>query len=521
MTGLAPKPPQPGSIATPDARATAVGRAVLDRGGSAVDAVIAASAMLCVVYPQNVTLGGDTWTLIGPPDADPVAVNGTGRAPAGLSAQYLTERGFDSVPGTGPHSISVPGLVSAWAEMHRGWGVLPFGELLGPAGDAAATGFTIAAALGRDLANHADDLRRDPGCAASFLRADGSAPIAGEQLRLPRLAESLQQIAADGADALYGGELGQRFAAGLGAAGSTITEADLAAHRTELVPPLATSYAGLEVLTAPPNSQGFTLLRILEQLADLGLDDPAAADQVAAALEVVAEAGRLRDDHLADADVMTSDVTDLLSRPRAGQAATAVPAPRPGLGGDTIGIVAVDSSGCWVSSVQSVAGTFGSRVLEPSTGILAHNRGSGFSLDPRHPGFLVGGRRPPHTLMPCLIRRRPDGQSGVTVGALATMGGHSQPFILAQVLIRILRGESPQDSVAGPRWVVQRSGRETPTTVLADRRLPTPVEQALQAAAPTTLIDPADNRMGHCHAIWDTPSGRLTGTDPRADGLPG
>lgn len=176
-------------------------------------------------------------------------------------------------------------------------------------------------------------------------------------------------------------------------------------------------------------------------------------------------------------------------------------------------MVAVDSDGLWVSSVQSVAGTFGSRVLEPATGILAHNRGSGFSLDPTSPGYLAGGRRPPHTLMPSLMRR-----NGRTVGAVATMGGHNQPVIVTQVLARILAGDHPQQAVAAPRWVVQRGSGDR--LVLADERLDQAVRSQLAAAARTETVAMTDNRLGHAQAIWttDLPGELRWGTDPRADG---
>lgn len=368
----------PGMIATPDARATAVGQDVLDRGGSAADAVVAASAMLCVVYPQNVTLGGDTWTLVGSAGTVPVAVNGTGRAPAALSAERLRQLGFDTVPGAGPHAITVPGLVSAWGELHRGWGRLPFAELIMPARAAADDGFAVAPALARDLAQHADALCRDRGCADSLLRPDGTPPGLGDQIRLPRLAETLGLIAGGGPEVMYTGDVGRRYAAGLAAAGSTITAADLAAHRTERAAPLSLDLGGLEIVTAPPNSQGFTLLLILALAAELGLDDLADPEQVGTAVIIAELAGRVRDRQLADADAMLTDPQSLLAgrqlaglvqevRHRATIGGEPAVGPRPPLGGDTIGIVARDPDGLWVSSVQSVAGTFGSRVLEPST----------------------------------------------------------------------------------------------------------------------------------------------------------
>ncbi|MBO0811362.1 MAG: gamma-glutamyltransferase [Microlunatus sp.] len=505
-------------IVTPDRRATQAAQAVLDAGGSAVDAMITASAVLCVVYPQNVTLGGDTWTLVAPPAGEPIAINGTGRAPAGLSAQLLIDQGHHSVPGSGPHSISVPGLVAAWGELHQTWGRTPFAELIIPARDLAAAGSPVAPALARDLRNLADVLIKDPGCAGVFFR-DGSVLAEGDLMIQPALAGTLDQLAADGPGALYGGAVGRRYADGLQRAGSTITIDDLAGHRTDRVSPLSVPYAGLQVLTTPPSSQGFTLLKILRLLTELELDDPAAKDQAAMIMNAVALAGQERDAISGDPDFVRVDVDAVLADDRVRAQAAAirgrqVPDLRgglwPPLGGDTIGMVAVDADGLWVSSVQSVAGTFGSRVLEPSTGILAHNRGSGFSLDPRRPGHLVGGRRPPHTLMPSLIRRR-----GRTIGAIATMGGHNQPFVVTQVLCRILAGDDPQQAVAAPRWVVQRERQ-----VLADERLDEAVRSELAGSADLESVAVNDNRLGHAQAIWtsEVPGELRWGTDPRADG---
>lgn len=510
-----------GRIVTPDARATAIGQQVLDAGGTAVDAVIAASAALCVVYPQNVTIGGDTWTLVDPPDGDPVAVNGTGRSPAALSGELLLEQGFRTVPGTGPHSITVPGLVAAWGELHRHWGATGFADLIEPARRLADDGAAVAPAFARDLAKLAGELAADPGCAAVFLRPDGTPPAEGDLLRQPALARTLAQLGEHGPQALYGGEVGRAYAAGLREAGSTITADDLARHRTELVAPLTVDHRSTQVLSSPPSSQGFTMLKILLLLERLGLTDPLEADQVPLIMDAVAVAHGERSRISADPAFVPVDVDGVLAPDlvdsqaaelRTGPTVDPIGGPRPPLGGDTIGMVAVDRFGCWVSSIQSVAGTFGSRVLEPTTGILAHNRGSGFSLDPGHPGHLAGGRRPPHTLMPCLVRR-----DGRTVGALATMGGHNQPFILTQVLARILAGDRPQQAVAAPRWVLQRAD-ESGRLVVADERLPEDVRQGLAAGAEVEVVPMLDNRLGHSHALWAAADGPAAGTDPRADG---
>lgn len=511
-----------GHIATPDHRAARIGQDLLDRGATAVDAVVAASAALCAVYPQNVTLGGDTWTLVAPAGAAPVAINGTGRSPADLSAQQLQDRGYRAVPGVGPHSITVPGLVAAWGEMHDQWGRTPFADVIAPAVELARSSM-IAPALARDLEQQADHLRADPGCAQVFFDADGSVLAIGDELRQPELADTLERIGAEGPATFYGGDVGRRYAAGLRQAGSMISTDDLTQHRTERVAPIAVRFGDVDVLTTPPNSQGFTLLKILRLMEQLELTDPSAPEQVKLIMEVVALAGQERDRLLADPDFVDVPVEMILDDAtveqhvadlRQGRRGSHLPAPTPPLGGDTIAIVATDADGGWVSSVQSVAGTFGSRVLEPSTGILAHNRGSGFSLDPNHPGYLEGGRRPPHTLMPSLVRR-----DRRVVGALATMGGKNQPFILAQVLCRILAGDHPQQAINAPRWMVQRTD-DADRLIVADERLPDPLLTELAASATTEVTAMVDNRMGHCHAIWETEAGPLVGTDPRADGRP-
>lgn len=334
-----------GRIVTPDRRATRAAQAVLDAGGTAVDAVITASAVLCVVYPQNVTLGGDTWTLVAPADGDPIAINGTGRAPADLSAELLINQGFDAVPGTGPHSITVPGLVAAWGDLYDSWGRTPFAELLRPAHDLAADGSPIAPALARDLSDLAGVLIKDPGCAAVFFR-DGSVLAEGDQLRLPALADTLHELATGGPAAFCGGDVGRRYAEGLQRAGSMITLADLARHRTDRVAPLSAAFAGLEVVTTPPSSQGFALLKILRLMTELGLDDPGAPAQAVPIMQAVALAGRERDAILGDPDFVQVDLQRLLADDWvAGQAAairgdrvTAGLPTRPGppLGGDTI-----------------------------------------------------------------------------------------------------------------------------------------------------------------------------------------
>ncbi|GAB3764728.1 gamma-glutamyltransferase family protein [Microlunatus parietis] len=510
-----------GRIVSPDARATRAGEQVLADGGSAADAVIATAAVLCVVSPHMVTIGGDSWTLAGPADGAVQAINGTGRAPQGLTPEHLRGLGQTTMPGSGVHSISVPGLPSAWHELHLRYGTRPLAELLAPAIELARDGAEVAPSLARDLAQYADRLAEDPGARALFLNADGSALTLGDRYRQPALARSLEALAEKGIADMYGGELGAAYAAGLAALGGTMTRDDLARHRADVVAPLTLRWRDAEVITAPPSSQGFALLKMLALAEALGLTDPLDPAQAAAFVRAFELAGAQRDARSADPEAVEVDLAAVLDPDAVRRDAAALgsadrrAAPdRIRLDGDTIGIAAVDGAGLWISSLQSVAGTFGSLVVEPTTGILGHNRASGFSLDPARPGVLAGGRRPPHTLMPCLVRR--EGRLDTTV---ATMGGRSQPAIVAQLLARLAGGATADQALRAPRIVVTPgTGPRSVPEVLVEAAAPAAVRAVLETEFTAQVIEGPDNRFGHAHLVRAVPAGLDAGTDPRADG---
>lgn len=495
---------------------------MLADGGSAADAVIATAAVLCVVSPHMVTIGGDSWTLAGPADGSVVAINGTGRAPYGLTPEHLRGLGHTVMPGSGVHSISVPGLPSAWHELHSRYGSRPLAELLAPAIGLARDGAVVAPSLARDLAQYADRLAGDPGARALFLKPDGSALTGGDRYRQSALARSLETLAADGVGALYGGELGAAYAEGLAALGGTMTRDDLAAHRADVVAPLTVRWRDAEVITAPPNSQGFALLKLLALVEELGLTDPLDPGQTVGFVRALELAGAQRDARSADPDHVEVDLAAVLDPESVRRDAAALGSTLPGaapeqprLDGDTIGIAAVDGTGLWISSLQSVAGTFGSLVVEPATGILGHNRASGFSLDPARPGVLAGGRRPPHTLMPCLVRR--GGRLDTTV---ATMGGRSQPAIVAQLLARLALGATADSALQAPRLVVTPgTGPGGGPEVLVEATAPAGVRDVLVAEFGAGVIEGPDNRFGHAHLVRSADGGLDAGTDPRADGV--
>lgn len=515
--------PTSGAIASPHFLATQAGERALQDGGSAVDAAIATCAVLTVVYPHMNSIGGDIQALIAWPDGGMKALSGSGAAAAGASAQVLRQT-HPSMPIHGVHPITVPGVIAAWADLHAQGGRLPWARLLEDAIRLAETGVPVASALGRDLDALQQRLRGDPGLRGVFFHPDGRVFQTGERLRQPALAATLTTIAMGGADAFYKGDAGDRFVAGLRTQGSPLTRDDLAQHRSRWLEPLGARFGHYEVLTGPPVSQGYVLLQLLSALEHLGLqtaDPTGAAGTVLARLCAIT--ADLRDRHLGDPEHVEVDMDALLS-PAAieglARAATdltqPVPAtpPRPRPTGDTVAIVAQDEHGHAVTVIQSIFHAFGAGMLEPSTGIVCQNRGAAFTLHPG-PAQLLGGRRPPSSLTPSLVRR-----NGRVEAAFGCMGGKSQPQILAQVLMRLAAGVAPADALAAPRWVVGAFGTGDETVVLGEAALGPDSRQALaRVGLPLVMGSLRDDRAGHAQFVRRLADGRFeSATDPRGDG---
>jgi gamma-glutamyltranspeptidase/glutathione hydrolase len=436
-----------GAIATVDPRATRAGHGVLALGGNAVDAAIAANAVLSVTSPHLCGIGGDLFGIVHTGEAV-LALNASGRAPSGADAAALRREGLTAMPFRHDvRSVTVPGCVDGWVTMHAALGRLPLTDVLAAAidladGGAAASPSLVAAVRTLDA--------RGQG-ALQELTAQTVAP--GAEVRRPGLASALRAIVADGRDGFYGGAFGE----GLLAIGPAWFSADdLATSGAAWVDPLAGDVWGHRVHTLPPNSQGYVTLATVAIAEANGLTDDA-QDPLWA--HVLIESARLaahdRPDVLHDA----ADGGALLDRATARwrlldrDAASA----RGGsglAGSSTTYLCAVDASGIGVSLIQSNAAGFGSWLVEPNTGINLHNRGIGFSLEAGHPAELRPGRRPPHTLAPTLVTRR-DGSLAAIVG---TAGGDAQPQVVAQLLARILRSGTPvADAIGARRWVL-RSG---------------------------------------------------------------
>ena len=507
------------AIAAPHTEATAAGLAAFDEGGNAVDAALAAAATLAVVYPHMCGVGGDLFALIREPEGRTVVLNSSGATPTALDADAFRSA-HDTMPTFGPHAVTVPGAVSGWWQLATHWSSLGSARALEPAIAFAREGVPVAGSLAAELASDGARLVADPGIAEVFAPA-GTPLVEGERLVQPALARTLEAIADEGPDVLYGGDVGLRLVEHLRRLGSPITVEDLESHEPELDSPITGRFRDLDVSVPPPNSQGFVLLQLLAGIEHLRIDpDPLGPDTPLLA-HLFRVSGVDRDRHNADPRHARVPVGTLVDD---GHVAALCDAARdlangqhvPGGTGDTAAVVAADASGLAVSLVQSLYDGFGSGILEPETGVVLHNRGSGFVLDPSHPNAIAAGKRPAHTLMPVVVHR-----AGRLAAVSGTMGGAAHPQINAMTLIRALvLGLGAAEAIAAPRWLVGRLSAEPPASVVAESRVPAAVRGSLRAAGyPIEILDPFSGSVGHANLIVHDDERLLdAGADPRADG---
>jgi gamma-glutamyltranspeptidase/glutathione hydrolase len=533
-----------GAVVAPHHLATQAGLAVLAAGGHAVDAAIAANATLGVVMPGACGIGGDAfWLVWDEATGEQVALNGSGRAPAGASAAALRDRGLTRLPLRGPLGITVPGAVRSWADAHRRWGRLSRDAVLADAIELAAGGFPAWAGLVSAIERTAVSIG-DAAWAAGFhavWRPDGRPRREGERIRLPALAATLRALAASGFDEYYDGELGERVARALATAGAPFTAADLRSHESTWEAPISTAYRGVRVTSHPPNSSGLLALEILGVLERF--EPPAGARfgargwTDAAWLHLQLEAAKLayvdRDAFLADPAFRDVPVGRLLSAAHAAELAARIdparadPSPPPvrTLVGGTIYLATVDADGNAVSLIQSNAAGFGSGVVDPVTGVHFQNRGASFSLDAGHPNELLPGHRTAHTLLPGMLFREGERRPWVVGGS---MGGDIQPQIHVQLVSALVDGGADlATAIAAPRVVVKPDGwLAPPVAVEADGELAPGVREELGRRGHRVRDAAYDGALGHEHAIelvdgGPAASGTLAAaTDPRSSGLP-
>ncbi|MEA2383725.1 MAG: gamma-glutamyltranspeptidase / glutathione hydrolase [Solirubrobacteraceae bacterium] len=484
---------------------------MLSDGGNALDAAIATNAMLAVVYPHMCGLGGDLFLLYH--DARTGAVhclNGSGPAPTLATPEAFTERGLTAVPARGPLPVTVPGAVGAWDAAVRRFGSQPLRTLLAPAITAARAGVPVTDRLSGWISDSRRDLVADPALADLFLdeRLEPIAP--GQLLHQSRLVRTLERIATAGADDLYRGELADEVDRAVRAGGGLLRAADLAAYRPAWVQPIRARHRGLDVLTTPPNSQGITALLMLNHMA-AEAREPGTVEYVTSLVEAKRHAFALRDSYVTDPACMAVGAAELLAGDVSPTVAVAPP-PR----GDTVYVCTVDAEGNACSLIQSIYYAFGSCFVAGDTGILLHNRGHYFSLDPVAANVIAPGKRTLHTLIASMALE--DGRPRFVFG---TMGADAQPQTVVQVLHHLQRGVPADQAVAQPRILHGRFALEDDPDVLhVECDYDADALAALRARVPTLNVVPArSERMGHAHAIAIESDGSLTaGADPRSDG---
>jgi gamma-glutamyltranspeptidase/glutathione hydrolase len=511
-----------GVLATSQPLASAAGLQVLQSGGNAIDAAVTAAAVLGVVEPTMTGAGGDVFAIIYDARTKTLrGLNSSGRAGAHANADMLLAKGITTMPAEGVFPITVPGAVAGWAELLERHGTITLARALEPAIGYARDGFPVSEIIGAQW--EAATPRLEATAAAVFLPG-GRAPRPGAIFRNPDLANTLEQIARDGRDAVYRGPIGAAIAADLQKRGGFLTADDFAAHRADWVEPIGTTYRGYQLYELPPNTQGFVALEMLNILE--GYDILAFGHNSADYLHRLAEAKRIafadRAAHLADPALVPSEtLAQLISKDYAAARRREINGDRAARDftsgasfhgrdrGDTVYLAAADGRGHIVSFINSLFSDFGSGIVTPGTGVMLHNRGLGFTLQPGHPNRLAPGKRPLHTLVPAFLMK--DGQP---VMAFGVMGADNQAQAHVQIVVNIVDfGMNVQEAGEAPRVRHLDEG-------LA-------VESGIAPAVLTSLHERGhvllDGRglMGGYQAVMiDSSTGVLMGgSDPRKDGL--
>lgn len=458
-----------GMAATSQPLATEVALDILKRGGNAIDAAIASNALLGLVEPTGSGIGGDLFAIVWHTETGRLhGLNASGRSPKSLTLEEFRRRGLTSIPAHGPLPVSVPGAVDGWYELHDRFGMLPMEQLLEPAISYAREGYPVTEVIAHDWEAGAENLREFPGFAETFM-PNGRAPRTGQVFRNPSLANTLEHLAAGGRDAFYRGDIAHTIDAYMKRVGGFLSYEDLAAHRSEWVDPVSTTYRGYTVWELPPNGQGIAALQMLNILEgfDIGAMGFGSADY----LHVLTEAKKLafedRAKFYADPAFNDIPVAWLISKQYANRrrtlidmdhAARTYPPGDPILeSGETIYLTTADKAGNMVSLIQSNYQGLGSGMTPDGLGFVLQDRGQLFNLEPGHMNSYAPGKRPFHTIIPSFVTK--DGRPIMSFGV---MGGAMQPQGHVQILVNIIDfGMNLQEAGDAPR--MRHTGSSQPT----------------------------------------------------------
>jgi len=446
-----------GMVAASQPLAAEAGIEIMRQGGNAIDAAIATAAALTVVEPTGCGLGGDAFALVWT-QGQLHGLNGNGHAPASLSIEAVKAAGHEAMPLYGWTPVTVPGCPSAWAELSKRFGKLPFATLLQPAISLARDGFPVSPVVARQWQSAYNEFssHRDVVLETWFdtFLIDGRPPQAGELFCNPSQARTLEELAESGCESLYRGKLAQRIDAHSRATGGHLRASDLQDYRAQWVAPISANYRGYDVWEIPPSGQGLVALMTLKILEGFEFDHRDSEQTWHRQLEALKLAYSDGLHYITDPLHMRIAVEDLLSdrysKHRREQITDQALPPTPGdpHASGTVYLATADAEGNMVSFIQSNYHGFGSGVVLPDSGIALQNRGQEFSLDPAHANCLAPGKKTFHTIIPGFISK-----DGVPLGPFGVMGGYMQPQGHVQMVMNLVDfGLNPQAALDAPRW---------------------------------------------------------------------
>ncbi len=513
-----------GIVATSQPLATQAGVSLLQQGGNAIDAAIATAAALNVVEPMSTGLGGDAFALVYLSKGNELkALNASGRAPYAARLETFQSLGYQKMPETGIHTVTIPGALDGWCSLLDQYGTMSLAQVLAPAIKLAEQGFPVTEVIAHTWKMNRPKLKLNASAAHTYL-IEGRAPESGEVVVQPDLARTFKKIAKEGRDAFYKGEIAEAIVACSRENGGLITRQDLSDHTSTWVAPISTSYRGYDIYECPPNGQGLIVLLALNILE--GYELPSLGHNSPEYLHLLIEAMKLAfadaDRYVADPDFVAIPLDSLLSKSYAEQrrhlidtnkARQEVAAVVPDTEGDTIYLAVTDSEGNSVSFINSLYQAFGSGIVVDGTGICLQNRGSLFSLEANHPNCIEPHKRPYHTIIPAMVFK--DGNLCLTFGV---MGGFMQPQGQVQVLLNIIDfNMDVQAALDAPRFrCYQGNGcafeAGIPARVLR--------ELADRGHHIIKLDDPYSQQFGGGQVIMIHPATKvlIAGSDPRKDG---
>lgn len=444
----------------------------------------------------------------------PIALNGSGRSPAAAHDAWFLERGITLTP-TSPHAVTVPGAVAAWAKLSEDHGTRSLGELLQPAIRYAEDGYPVQPRVALDWSRSVERVAGDPASAATYL-IDGQAPTVGTIMRHPKLAATLKRIAAEGPRGFYEGPVAEDIVARLRDLGGLHTLDDFATASPEIVTPVTTRYRGYDVYECPPSGQGLAVLMMLNVLSHYDISGLSELDRVHLFAEACKQAYHHRDALFADPVLNRVPVEHLLSEAWRASAHGAIDMARARepviwpelLHKDTVYLSVVDRDGNALSLINSIFQGFGSGITAPESGVLLHNRGLSFRIDPGHPNTIGPRKRPMHTIIPGMLMR-----DGETVAPFGVMGGHYQAMGHVELLTGLIdRGLDVQEALDAPRSFAYGGGVEM------EPGFGEGVVAGLEARGHRIIA--ASGPIGGGQIIWiDRERGVLAaGSDPRKDG---